>query len=152
VYSVSDENTLDIFLSDIPPSQLTRELASSARGGHAAPGVLIQLHVFLMPRAGRTPIEFTASNTTITQIITTGSSMGIYAGGGFLLPTHSFDNTIFAGSLQGASLRLVYSQPCFVDRLGSSQMDGAIRAHRDEALATQLADLVLLLLAQRESS
>ncbi len=138
VYRMVDANTADIYLSDLPVDQVARRLARSAEGEVGVPGVVVHVHVFLMPKAGRTPIEFTASNVSITQVVLTGTSTGVYAGGGFLLPSSSVGSRWLEGRIQGATLRLIRQQGGFVDRLGPSELSGVISARRDDERAATI--------------
>jgi hypothetical protein len=144
VYRFRDANTADLYLSDLPPDILIDRLASRAAG---EPGTLVHCHIFLNPKAGRTPIDYTASNCTLTCAIFTGSSLGVYGGGGFLLPADSLGDATLAGTIRDATLRLVEHDPGFADRLGSARLAGRIAAERDDQLADAIsARLTRLLL------
>jgi len=116
VYRKIDVNTADIYLSDLPVDQVARRLARSAEGEPGAAGVVVHIHLFLMPKAGRTPIEYTASNVSITQLVLTGASTGVYSGGGFFLPSSEVGSRWLEGRIKGASLRLSRQQGNFLDR------------------------------------
>lgn len=144
VYRFTDSNTADLYLSDFTPDVLVDRLAAGPAGD---PGTILHLHVFLAPKAGRTPIDFTASNCTLTYAVFTGSSVGFYGGGGFMLPSDTLGDTSLSGRLRRATVRLVENQPGFTDRLGSAEVGGDIAAQRDDAFATQIsAGLTRLLL------
>ena len=144
-----DENTIDIYLSDIPEDRL---LAPARRGGFLPAagtgiddpspgnGTILHIRMFVNPRAGRTPIESSASNTTMTCLIIADSIgdnviAGRYGGGGFLLPTTPTTAATFHGSINDGSLRLVSRSPRFADRLGLCEIHTTIAARRDDAVA-----------------
>jgi len=127
VYTYSDPNTVDIFLTDLPPEQVS--LTSPT------PGHLVHIHMFLRPSPGKTPIDSTATNATIRHLILTGGQTGIYAGGGFLLPKGDPTSSHFAGTINNASMGLLDRTPGFADLLGPSVGDIEFLARRDDALA-----------------
>ena len=67
-YFPTDQNTADIYLSDIPAS----ELANPATDLTGKGGNIVHIHVFLIPSAGMTPIENTACNITVRHLILAG--------------------------------------------------------------------------------
>jgi len=149
VYRAVDENTADIFLSDLPAEQIEGRLTNAASGYGGSPGVVIHIHMFLMPVAGRTPIEFTASNVSLTSIVMTGEAVGVYGGGGVCLPSTRVGASPFKATLRDATLRLVESDPGFDDRLGATEASGFVWARRDDHLATRIGERMALLLASR---
>lgn len=145
VFRAGDENTADFYLSDLPEEQIIERLALGPAG---APANVIHVHLFLAPAAGQTPIAFTASNVSITYAVLTGDSMGVYGGGGFLLPSTGVLDSTFSGRMQGATLRLLRGRPGFADRLGLSEMSGIVAARRDDVFAEQIGARLTLLLAR----
>lgn len=149
VYRMRDANTVDIFLSDLREEDVVSRLAAAAEGKEGPPGVVLHLHMFLDPKAGQTPIDFTASNMTIVQMVLSGSGVGVYGGGGFLLPNTKPGGPEFGGRVREASLRPMWAEGGFEDRLGSGEVSGAVRARRDDRLATAIGARMLLLTAGR---
>lgn len=137
VYRLIDSNTLDIYLSDFPPESVLDRLSAGAPGD---PGSIIHLHLFVSPKAGKTPIDFTASNASITYAVFTGSSLGVYGGGGFVLPSSDFGDARFTARIEDATIRLTQDSPGFADRLGRAQLSGSINAYRDDELATAISE------------
>lgn len=145
-YSFVDENTAEVFLSDLP-----RERLSDPRDTLAgAQGVILHVHIFLDPSPGDTPIDATACNVTLRQLVLAGSgddqksrrpapTMGLYAGGGFVLLRGNIGDSTLTGSLSGGSFRLTRSTPGFNDRLGSSAITGRFSCTQDTDLAKALA-------------
>lgn len=142
-YVPTDNNTADIYFSDIP----TERLLDSDDTLADAVGSIVHIHMFLTPVAGSTPIDATACNTTVRQIVLAGPlgsarnrpALGVYSGGGFLLPDDVPGARSFSGSLFDATLKLTHASPGFVDRLGASRMHGDFEARRADDLARALA-------------
>lgn len=145
VYGFTDSNTADIYLSDLPPEDLVARLAQGVEG---EPGVVLHLHVFLAPKAGRTPIDFTASNASVTLLVLNGAARGVYGGGGFMLPSSSLGGATIAGEMRQATIRLVESDAGFGDALGLAEVSGDIAARRDDALAARISDEMTRLLLE----
>ncbi len=143
VYRFVDPNTADVYLSDFSPDAIVDRLA----GVEGEPGTVVHLHVFLAPKAGKTPIDFTASNATITCAVMSGQSMGVYGGGGFVLPSSSLGDSSLDARMRQATVRLVEPRDGFSDRLGNAWLEGDFSAQRDDELAGRIsAELTRLLL------
>lgn len=138
VYSSSDNNTADIYLTDLPAESFAANAAPVAIPG--ATGVIARIHVFLIPKAGKTPISYDATNATLSWLVLTGDSFGVYAGGGFLLTSSRPGKGSFGGPIRDATLQMVSSSPGFVDQLGHAVFTGSISARHDEELATRIGD------------
>ncbi|MFO0785182.1 MAG: hypothetical protein U0573_02440 [Phycisphaerales bacterium] len=136
-YYSSDVNTADFFLSDLPP-----ETFADGADLTQFSGSLIHVHMFLAPKAGSTPIEFTASSATVRQLVLAEGQMGMYSGGGFLLPSGTAGDSSFGGTLRGASMRLTARTPGFVDRLGSSQFASGLSVPKDVSRAKRMSLLM----------
>lgn len=145
IYGSPDRNTADIFLSDFEADELLAVLRGDRAG---RTGNLVHIHMFLLPRAGQTPIDFTASNATMTHVVFSGAGVGVYGGGGFLLPKGAPGGSVFGGTVRGATLRLLRSTDGFSDLLGTSELSGAVSARRDEDRAAELSNAMLRLLSQ----
>jgi hypothetical protein len=65
--------------------------------------------------------------------------MGLYAGGGFLLPTGTIGSGSMGGSINGASQRMTRSTPEFQDLIGTSTISGKFSAGQDDVLAQAMA-------------
>lgn len=152
--SPNDRNTADIYLSDLPAERLLDPDDTLAD----AVGSIVHIHLFLVPVAGSTPIDATACNATVRQVVLAGPrgadgsrpAIGVYGGGGFLLP----DNTPGGGSLSGelldATLRLTNATPGFVDRLGAARLKGDFAARRNDSLARGVAQRLDALISDAE--
>ncbi|MFG0257594.1 MAG: hypothetical protein ACF8GE_06800 [Phycisphaerales bacterium JB043] len=132
-----DDNTRDIILSDLPFEQLAQ---SSIQELLATRGTIIHIHQFFEPRTGSTALDATASNTSIRMIITNGSGMGVYAGGGLLQTADRLlVDEILACTIRGGHLRPLYTDESFEDLLGPTSLTGSFDvvhnpAHTRDAL------------------
>jgi hypothetical protein len=135
VFTNSDQNTVDVLLTDLPVERLLNPADPMAD----VSGSIVHVHLFLMPKAGRTPIDDTACNSTVRHMIVAQGALGLYGGGGFLFPNSDADGATFSATLEDASLRLIRRGPGFADRLGGpARASGAFTAQRDDALAKAL--------------
>lgn len=147
IYVSVDTNTADIYLSDLDPDVLAERLR---RGTSGVPFSLLHVHLFIHPKAGRTPIDFSATSASVRHIVFTGESMGVYGGGGFLLPSDDIGDAEFSGRIKEASLKMIQSTPGFEDRLGLATLSGRISALRDDEAARRVGEALGLLLARAE--
>ena len=138
VYGFVDENTANFYLTDLPLARL----ADPADRLADASGVLVHVHLFLVPKAGRTPVDATASNAAVRVFVLSGGAIGMYGGGGFLLPTGDPGDETLSGKLAEASLRLLRRTSDFADRLGPSILAGSVTGRRDDAAAQACAGRV----------
>ncbi len=141
VYVESDNNTADLYFTTIPG---VGEPGVSMKG---VSGSVLHVHMFLKPRAGKTPIDFTASNVTITHILVAEGAVGVYGGAGFMLPSSDPGASTFGGALRDVTLRPTSRTDGFSDQLGWNELAGTLRASRDPERASQIAAWVDAVLA-----
>ena len=132
VYDSDDPNSAHIFLTDID------RLGRPGLSGEGMTGSVVYIHMFLLPKAGRTPIEFSAANTTIKHAVIADGAFGVYGGGGFLLPEGPPGGSIFSGRIQGATLRPLSFTDAFGDRLGWNEMSGTVAVRYDPERAQEI--------------
>lgn len=141
VYATSDIAAADIYLSDLPLERLTNpddELDGLS-------GSLVHIRLFLVPRAGSTPIDATACNITFRHVILaspgTGSrpAIGLYAGGGFLLPSGSPGERTFGGRLTEVTTRLVRASDGFEEVFSTAVVSGRFSATLNPETSSALA-------------
>lgn len=148
VYRQLDSGTAEVYLSDLSMDRLRAMLDGRAP---LEPAVVMRISMFIRPKAGRTPIDSTACSATIACIVVSGPALGVYGGGGFILPASAPGVSEFKGSLLDASLRLTSSRGPFEDRLDAAIITGGVRAIRDDEAARALGDqLTALLTLTRE--
>jgi len=133
-YVGADKNTANIFLTDLSRGELDT-LASIEQVN----GYIIHIHMFLAPKAGKTPIAETATNATVRFMVIAEGAVGIYEGAGFLLPTTSTDRPAFIASMEDAPLRLILANDRFADPLGNSLLKLSIVAPLDAAVVTRVS-------------
>lgn len=142
-YSARDPNTADLYLTNLTPDQLDPATDLADLDGH-----IVHIHMFVAPRAGKTPIDQTACSVTIRHAVLARGAIGMYGGGGFLLPSGKAGDETFGGSIRSATLRLLGSTPGFRDPLGAVEFDASVRAPLDEPLARligqRIEDVALL--------
>lgn len=133
VYIPRDRNTADLYFSTIAG---IGQPGMSMRG---ASGSVLHVHMFLKPRAGRTPIDFDASNITVTHYVLAKGAVGVYGGAGFMLPSGTPGDSDFGGRARGVTLRPMARTAGFADRLGWNELSGKLSAERDDARAAEIA-------------
>lgn len=135
-YRAQDTSTAEFYLSDIP----LREL-SGADSFADLSGTIIHLHLFIRPKPGKTPIEPTASSATIQAVVLARGEVGVYGGGGFMLPSGTPGDDAIGGSIRSGSIKLLAATPDFADRLGAASFSAGFTAPKDEAAAGVMAHL-----------
>jgi hypothetical protein len=154
-YLALDENTAEVYLSDIPAERFLDFKDDLDNPANPASGSILHIHVFLVPSAGNTPIDTTACNITFRHLVLTGASsttstptaptMGLYAGGGFLLLRDDPGDDTLGGQITGSSHRLTRATPNFTDLLGSGTLNGSFSAPSNDLLAKAMASKFELL-------
>jgi len=137
VYSYADENTVDIYLSDLTPEQLG--LPIDPDPANRPVGQIVHIHMFIRPSPGKTPIEPQASNCSIRHLILAPGATGLYGGGGFLLPSGSASSGTFGGSISAGTLRLQAASPSFNDALGPTGVRASFKVKENRELALTIA-------------
>lgn len=129
-----DKNTADIFLTDLTRAQLDPFAPIENVNGY-----IIHVHMFLAPKAGKTPIAHSATNATVRFMVIAQGAVGLYEGAGFLLPNTSTDRPAFIAKMQDAPLRLMLANDRFADPLGNSLFSLNIVAPLDAAAVTRIS-------------
>lgn len=146
-YRTDDKNSAVFILTDLPTEAL--------RPGASLDGVsgnIVRISLFLRPFPGRTPISDDAFNAAVTHAVIADGRIGIYQGGGFLLPRGSAGDETFGGSMTDATLRLSASTQGFADLLGTTALDVSFRAPRQPGLAELAERRIAQLVATAERS
>lgn len=137
-----DLNTADIYLSDLPPSFF------EPAGGALDPSVsgqIVHMHLFVAPKAGDTPIDSTACSIGMRYIVIAKGQVGLYGGGGFLLPGGTLNGAELSGSISKGTLRLLAQTPSFTDRLGAAEFSAYFEAKRNQAQVRAMASKIAML-------
>lgn len=135
VFDVGESGVCDFYLTDLP-----EPLLRSGGDLTTINGVVVHVHLFTQPKAGKTPIAGSATTATIRVLILSGGQAGIYAGGSFgrVQGSPAKDATV-AASLKGGTLYLVRATDAFADALGPCEFMGSFEASKNEDLAKPLA-------------
>jgi hypothetical protein len=132
-YWASDPNTADLYLTDLDSSQLDRGTDLSKVSGR-----ILHIHMFIAPLAGSTPIASSACSVTVRHVVLAQGALGVYSGGGFMLPSGHPGDATFGGTISDATLRLTGKTVTFNDRLGPATLSASIATRHDESLAKRI--------------
>jgi len=135
VYRTSDDSSADLYLTDLPLARL----ADPGDDLRDLQGQIMHVHMFMVPKPGKTPVDDTACNAAVRHAILSQGAIGVYGGGGFFQPGSVPGSPVFSGGLRGASMRLIRATPNFADRLGNTAMSGRIAADLDETVSRVIA-------------
>lgn len=137
VYTYHDDNTADIYLTDLSDAQLTSFFETNADWSQIS-GTIVHIHLFLDPKPGKTPIEPTAANASIRYGIISNGQIGIYDGAGFMLPGEKPGKGSISGTFKAAPLRLSRATPGFADPLTPARLDLSFDSKLDDAASPEL--------------
>jgi hypothetical protein len=136
-YTYDDDNTADIFLTDLTDEELTAFFAPNADWSTFS-GTLVQVHLFLDPKPGKTPIEPTAASASIRYTIFSQGEIGIYDGAGFMLLGNKVGKDSVGGTIRSAPLRLTRSTANFADLFGIAKIDLEFGVDLNDPVASEL--------------
>lgn len=136
-YTFDDDNTAHIYLTDLSDADLTAFFAPNADWS-AISGTMVQIHLFLDPKPGKTPIEHTAATASIRYAIIAQGEIGIYDGAGFMLPGSKPGKDSISGKIRSAPLRLTRRTPHFVDLFDAAKLDIEFSAKLNTLAAPEL--------------
>jgi hypothetical protein len=134
VYHALDSQTADIYMTDLHPDELDPRNDLAGVAGH-----LIHVNMFIVPRAGSTPIEKTAVTAVIRHVVIARGQVGVYGGGGFMFTRGKPGDSTFGGSVDRATMRFLAGTEGFADLLGPAEFSGSFSARLDPASAQLLA-------------
>lgn len=136
-YTYHDDNTADIYLTDLTDAQLTAFFQKNADWSQIS-GTLVHVHLFLDPKPGKTPIEPTAANASIRYAIISAGQVGIYDGAGFMLPGEKPGKDSISGSFNAAPLRLSRATEGFSDPLTPARLTMSFDAKLNDLTSPEL--------------
>jgi len=123
VYGHTDARGTTFIVSDRPASELLE--------GTIADGQVVHLHVLWRPKAGATPMDATATNVSIRQVVFSRGEIGVYGGAGFATVKGKPGEKLMSLAIKEASLELLESTPGFVDPLSPARLTGTVTAEQD---------------------
>jgi hypothetical protein len=130
LYRFDSQNQVTMLLLDGPPE---------------APSQAVTVHMFWTPRAGRTPIDPTATNATIHYVIFAGDhekQAGVYSGAGFVFPHSQPGGNSFSADIWQSTLRLTDATAGFKDLLGPADLQGSITVKHDDVAMEKMLRLL----------
>lgn len=133
VYEAEGANAADFLLTDLPRERLRPGAPLNGVSGH-----LVRVTLLTRPVAGKTPIDSTAINATVTHVVVADGRVGVYSGGGFFDVDGALDGAAVQGRFRGGMVRLAGSTEGFVDLLGAGEIAGSVSAVRDGPVAALL--------------
>ncbi len=123
LYRFDGPNEVTVLLFDGPPE---------------APSQAMAIRMLWQPRAGRTPIDPSATNATVHYVIMSDTGqMGVYGGAGYLFTHSTPGSATFSAGLWQANLSLSDQSEGFSDLLGQAIIQGSFTARRDDMATTQ---------------
>lgn len=134
IYRQRSGGTATIIVSDLTAEQL-------ANGEFVGPCQIVCIDLLWSPKAGRTPMDSSATNCTIRHIVFTGQGveMGVYGGGGYLKPTTKVGRSTFKGSITSSALKMTQATPGFADLLGACELLGSFSAAENREMLSACA-------------
>lgn len=131
-YSVGTNGDPSFMLSDIPVADVV--------SGHSTHGQILHIELLWVPQPGRTPMDPSATNTTIRLLVISNGEVGMYGGAGFALPEGRMDAKTITLTLRDASMQLLESTAGFIDLLSPAQMTGSFSATRDDQKVREMSN------------
>lgn len=122
------------YLSDVPLEALL--------DGDFDEGQIIHIDLLWIPKPGKTPIDSSAANINVRQVLITGNELGIYGGAGFAMPSGGLDGKSASLSVREATIRLIESTDGFSDLLSPALLTGRFRASQDKRTTRQIGHAV----------
>lgn len=136
-YTHFDENTAEVYLTDLSDEQLVAFFAPE-NDWSSISGTLVQVHLFLDPKPGKTPIEHTAATATVRYAIITDGEVGLYDGAGFMLPGQKPGKGSISGTIRSAPLRITRATSGFSDVFDAAKLELEFDAKLNDAIAAEL--------------
>lgn len=123
-YSVEDTQTLHAVLIS---------------GSEEDPKQIVHIKMFWRPRAGKTPFDPTATNTTVRYVLMDGDQVAIYGGGGLMRPHELPGDDRWSATMLNATLRLMDQTKGFDAGLGHRALaEGSFTVERNELRTLEL--------------
>lgn len=126
-FTARDGNWADFYLTDLPA-----EVFHQGADATSARGTILHVHMFLNPKAGRTPLSTSASTCIVRVLVIADGQIGVYGGGGFMSRGGGVDEPNLTARLRAGTLELTRATPGFADALGQSVVSGTFSCPRDD--------------------
>jgi hypothetical protein len=140
VFAPSSAGIADFYLTDLPSETL-------AGGGDLTDvsATIVHVHLFAVPKAGRTPISNGATNAVVRVYMLSQGQVGMYGGGGFFRESGEAASQKFGATTSGATLSLTRATRAFDDAIGPNRLSGHFSARRDEETCRAVRAVVRVL-------
>lgn len=106
---------------------------STLESGTPVFGYVLHVNLLWIPKAGRTAVDPTATNTSIRLVVFAGTELGVYGGGGFAWPDGELGEPEFTLELVGSNMSLIACTPGFQDLMSPASLTGTLTATLDDA-------------------
>lgn len=126
-FTARDGNWADFYLTDLPP-----EVFQQGADASAMRGTIFHVHMFLNPKAGKTPLSPSASTCIVRVLVIADGQIGVYGGGGFMSRGGGVDQSNLTARLRAGTLELTRATPGFADALGQAVISGTFSCPRDD--------------------
>jgi len=101
-------------------------------------GYVLHVNLIWVPKAGRTAVDPTATNTSIRLVVLAGNELGVYGGGGFAWPDGELGEPEFTLELVGSNMSLVACTSGFQDLMSPASLTGTLTATLDDAATRRM--------------
>jgi len=123
VYAAEDEQTIHVLL---------------LAGTVDQPRYVMDIRMFWLPRAAKTPLDPAATNARVRLYVFEGDGVGVYGGGGHLWPSDDAGEKHWRALLRNATLRPMQATDNYEDPFGVAIASGPISAQRNEQRMLEL--------------
>jgi hypothetical protein len=124
VYAYDPKGDTTFILSDVSMEALA--------DGTVTQGQILHIELLWQPKPGATPMDESATNVSIRQIIISNGEVGLYGGSGFADTSGRLGAGRLSVSLQRGIMRLIESTGGFRDPLSPARLTGSFTARHDE--------------------
>lgn len=130
VYTHDPDGDTSFFLTNIPVARIL--------DGTAESGQILHIDLLWMPKAGATPMDPTATNSSVRHVVVADGEVGVYGGAGFALPAGKLGRARATIELRDTSVRLLDATDGFTDPLTPARITGTFTADLDPRTARRL--------------
>ena len=111
---------------------------STLESGTPVFGYVLHVNLLWIPKAGRTAVDPTATNTSIRLVVLAGTELGVYGGGGFAWPGGDLGEPEFTLELVGSNMSLIACTPGFQDLMSPASLTGTLTTTLDDAATRRM--------------
>jgi hypothetical protein len=130
VYAHEPGGDTSFILTDVPVEDLL--------AGRPTTGQVLHIELLWEPNAGRTPMDPSATNTTVRHVLLVDGQLGLYGGAGFAVPKGKIGRGKLKVSVRDTNVRLLEATDGFADPLSPARLLGTFTAVPDSGLTRKL--------------